>query len=697
MSKMAYLGIDLGTTNSVGAIYNDKSDEIEIIKVDGEDEILPSVVCYQEEEIIVGNEAKEGAIIYPDSTILEIKREMGQEVYRLNDNEYKPEEVSAEILKKLKMAAEKQMNETFEEVVITHPAYFNDRQIYATKRAGELAGFKEVYLLSEPLSAAVEYGYKQNYAQTLLIYDFGGGTFDVCILKVTKDVSGNEVYSELSDVGDMLLGGTDFDQALINYMLYEFKFKNSFDVEKLDEKTYTTLLQRLKKEAELVKIKLSSLQKVEVKITPLFIHDGLPYNLVMEITREQFEALIRDKVERTKEIIEDALERSNLDKDDISKVILVGGSTLVPMVHRMVAGELKEPYRSKDPAKTVAMGAAIYNYLLHLPSSPVKVSQIARMNIGTRVITDETTLHKEYLPMIQMGVQIPVKVTESGFKTFLNASVAAVDVFQWGDNGDENKKYIGTVLLDHIQGDTEVELTYSINENNLFEVFVKDQGTGRVVTASFDREKTQPAPDRTPVTTESTDGYNVVFVIDTTGSMEYYIDGVKERALEFARILESKGSKYQLGVIGYGDLGEKEKPKVNKFTSDISRFKKYVKKLPRYYGGDIPESSLDAMETAIELINTSELLEESRTIIILITDAESHSPTKQGNDGDKIGEILRSKGITTYVVAKRDKASLQQYTPLIGTTGHYYSMNDSFYDILDSIAHDIVELVRVQE
>jgi molecular chaperone DnaK len=693
---MAYLGIDLGTTNSVAAIYNDKNDEIEIVKLDGEDEILPSVVCFQSGEIIVGKEAKEGAIIYPDTTIIEVKREMGQEItYKIDEKEYKPEEISAEILKTLKNAAEKQFNEKFNEVVITHPAYFNDRQIYATKLAGELAGFKDVHLLSEPLSAAVEYGFKQNYAQTLLIYDFGGGTFDVCILKITKDARGNEVYSELSDVGDMLLGGTDFDQCLIDYMLYEFKFKNSIDIEKLDQETTVRLFQRLKKEAEQIKIKLSSVQKVEVKITPLIVEKGMPYNLVMEITREQFESLIREKIEKTSEIIDEALERSSLDKDDISKVILVGGTTLVPMVQRMVAGSIKEPYRSKDPAKTVAMGAAIYNYLLHLPSSPVKVAQIARMNLGTRAITNIETLEKEYVPIIQMGTQIPVKITDKGFKTFANATAAAVDVFQWENIEDENKKYIGTVLLDNIKGDTAVEVTYSINENNIFEVYLKDTSTGRLVTTTFDREKTQPAPDRTPVTYENKDAYNVVFVIDTTGSMEYYIDGVKDKAIEFSNILKSNGSKYQLGVIGFGDLGEKEKPKVNKFTSDIVKFKKYVKKLPRYYGGDIPESSLDAVETAIDLIDSSILLENSRTIMILITDAESHTPTQKGNDSDKIGETLRTKGITTYVVAKRDLESVKQYTPLIGSDGHYYNMNESFNDILDSIAHEIVELVRI--
>ena len=211
---MAYLGIDLGTTNSVATIYRDKDDSIEVVKIDGTDEVLPSVVNYQVEDgsIVVGSEAKLASIIYPESTVISIKRKIGtDEKININGEEKTPEQISAEILKKLKKCAEEQAGETFDEVVITHPAYFNDRQIFATKQAGILAGFKNVYLLSEPLAAAIEYGYKQGYAQTLLVYDFGGGTFDACVLKVSIDENGEEIFQELSDVGDMNLGGDDFE------------------------------------------------------------------------------------------------------------------------------------------------------------------------------------------------------------------------------------------------------------------------------------------------------------------------------------------------------------------------------------------------------------------------------------------------------------------------------------------------------
>ncbi len=213
---MAFLGIDLGTTNSVGMIYDNRSDQLECVKVDGTFDVLPSAVAIFEDEVMVGAEAKSGAIIYPEETVLSIKRSMGEDItLDIHGKGYGPEEISSMILKTLKSSAEEQSGESFDEVVITHPAYFNDRQIFATKKAGELAGFKHIHLLSEPLASAIEYGYKQGYAQTLLVYDLGGGTFDACVLKVTKDLQGHETFQELSDVGDMFLGGDDFDQLLM--------------------------------------------------------------------------------------------------------------------------------------------------------------------------------------------------------------------------------------------------------------------------------------------------------------------------------------------------------------------------------------------------------------------------------------------------------------------------------------------------
>lgn len=696
---MAYLGIDLGTTNSVATIYKDKEDVVEIVKIDGTDEVLPSVVYFpddENEQIIVGSEAKEGAIIYPENTISSVKRIIGtDEKININGIYKTPEEVSSEILKKLKLYAENQANETFNEVVITHPAYFNDRQIFATKQAGILAGFKNVYLLSEPLAAAIEYGYKQGYAQTLLVYDFGGGTFDACVLKVTINENGEEIFQELADVGDMNLGGDDFDLELINFLKQSFSKQNNFDLEKLEISELKRVNQKIKQEAEQIKKKLSGTNKVLVKINPLVIVDGVPKNLSLEITREEFEAIIRKYVEKSREILEEALKRANKQPDEISKVILVGGSTLIPMVKRMVAGFIKEPYRATDPAKSVAMGAAIYNYLIHLPNRSVKVGQITRQVFGTEAILDINTMERGLIPIIPMGSPIPSSFSDSKFSTANGTESISVDVYQWEQGDEENKKYIGTANLDGLTGNSQIEVTYAIDENNIFEVYLKDMSSGKFIRTEFDRTKFKAPPKKQITTPSINENVNIVFSIDTTGSMDSYINGVKDRAIEFSNILSAKGAKFKLGLIGFGDLNEKEQPSVYEFTNDVEKFKRQVKNIPRTYGGDIPESSLDSLETAIELLKKSNLEEGSKNIFILITDAPPHVPTNSGKSVEDICNILKESNVTTYVVARRDKESLASFKPIIENNGKYYDLNEKFYDILDNIARSITELIRL--
>lgn len=693
---MGYLGIDLGTTNSAAIIYNDKKDILDVVKVDGTDEILPSVVCFHEDEVIVGAEAKAGAIIYPESTVISVKRMMGGgEKINIGEMEKSPEEVSAAILRKLKKAAEDQSGESFDEVVITHPAYFNDRQIYATQQAGLLAGFRNVYLLSEPLAAAIEYGYRQSYAQTLLVYDLGGGTFDACVLKVQLDEQGQEVFQELSDVGDMNLGGDDFDSELVRWLKAKVTEESDVDLDALDNAERKRVMQKLKYEAEQMKKKLSGTNKVSVRINPLVIIDGVPKNLNVEITREEFEAMIRKYVDRSRDIVEEALKRAGVAADGISKVVLVGGSTLIPMVRRMVAGFIKEPYRATDPAKSVAMGASIYNYLIHLPNSNVKVGQITRQVFGTEAVTNIATMERKAIPIIPMGSPIPSKYSDSNFASMSGASRVNVDVCQWEHGQEEGRKYIGTVALAGLTGTTQIEITYAIDENNIFEVYVKDLSTGRTERAEFDRTQTQAPPVREVRGASGTDKVNVVFLIDTTGSMDTYINGVKDRAIEFSNILASKGAMYKLGLIGFGDLGEKEKPSVYNFTDDVPKFQKQVKNIPRTYGGDIPESSLDALETGIELLNSHRDDGTARNIFILITDAPPHVPTHSGKFVAQICEMLESRAVTTYVVARKDRESIEAYDPITKPNGKYYDLNDKFFDILDNIAMSIAELIRL--
>ena len=689
---MAYLGIDLGTTNSVAIIYKDKTDATEVVKVDGMDEILPSVVSYMEDGVVVGSEAKSGAIIYPENTVMSVKRMMGgAEKINIGALEKTSEEISGDILRRLKECAEEQAGETFDEVVITHPAYFNDRQVFATQQAGALAGFKNVYLLSEPLAAAIEYGYRQSYAQTLLVYDLGGGTFDACVLQVSKDENGQEIFQELADVGDMSLGGDDFDAELIRWMKEQFKEQSGIDLDELEPAERRRVLQKLKLEAEQTKKKLSGTNKVSVRINPIVIQDGVPKNLTLEITREELEAMIRKYVDRSRDIIEEALKRSGKAADEISKVILVGGSTLIPMVKRMVAGYIKEPYRATDPAKSVAMGAAIYNHLIHLPNSNVKVKQLTRQVFGTEAVVNVATKEKGMIPIVPLGSPIPSKISDNNFASS-GASVLHVDVFQWEEGHEADRKYIGTVALTGLKGTTQLEITYAIDTNNLFEVYVKDLTTGNVERAAFDRSELLPPPRREA---SGLDRANITFLIDTTGSMDTYINGVKDRAIEFSEIVRSKGANFRLGLVGFGDLNEKERPSVYNFTDDVAKFQKQVKNLPRTYGGDIPESSLDALETGVELLEATGADDGARNIFILITDAPPHVPTNNGKSVQDICDMLAARGITTYVVARKDRDSIAAYDPLTKPNGKYYDLRDKFYDILDNIAISIAELIRL--
>lgn len=691
---MAYLGIDLGTTNSVGMILDSDGNRLDVVKIDGVDEVLPSAVCFLDDEIIVGSEAKHGAVVYPEETVLSIKRKMGEtDPIVIDGQTYLPEDISAIILKKIKEAAEEQAGETFDEVVITHPAYFNDRQIVATKKAGELAGFETVHLLSEPLAAAIEYGYKQDLAQTLLVYDLGGGTFDACVLKVNKDVYGNENFQELSDVGDMNLGGDDFDQALVDYMLGKFQVMTNLTMDLFEASEVQRIYFKLKQEAEQLKIKLSSTNKATIKINPLVVYEGVPQNLTLEVTKDDFESIIRGYIEKTRDIIETALTRAGLTPDAISKVILVGGSTLIPMVKRMVAGYIKEPYRATDPAKSVAMGASIYNYLIHLPNAPVHIEQITRHVIGTEAVVNLDTMERQMIPIIPMGTAIPASITDEGFSTTKGQAVR-VDVYQWEEEHPDSKKYLGSLTLEGIGQENQVALTYSINADNIFEVYVKDKHTGAETSASFDREATMPKlPEKT--TTGGVKGINVTFIIDTTGSMDTYIDGVKERAIQFSDVLKGSDIGYQMSLIGFGDLYEKEKPKVYKFTEDVDKFKKYVKRVPRTYGGDIPESSLDAVLTGVEHLEKSDLDRSYKNVFVLITDAPPHVPLFKGESVGDVISALESKDVTVYVVSGKDKKCREAFEPIISAGGKYYSMDEDFYDILDNIAVSIAELVRV--
>ncbi|MUV89149.1 Hsp70 family protein, partial [Halapricum sp. CBA1109] len=338
MASNKILGIDLGTTNSAFAVMEGNDPEI-IVNSEG-DRTTPSAVAFDDGERLVGKPAKNQAVKNPDETIQSIKRHMGEEDYtvELEGEEYTPEQVSAMILQKIKRDAEEYLGDEIEKAVITVPAYFNDRQRQATKDAGEIAGFEVDRIINEPTAAAMAYGLDDESDQTVLVYDLGGGTFDVSILDL-----GGGVYEVVATNGDNDLGGDDWDQAIIDWLAEEFENDHGIDLT-ADRQA----LQRLKDAAEEAKIELSSRKETEINLPFITATDDGPVHLEKSITRATFESLTEDLVDRTVGPTEQALEDAGYDKGDIDEVILVGGSTRMPQVQDQV-----EEMTGKAPKKNV--------------------------------------------------------------------------------------------------------------------------------------------------------------------------------------------------------------------------------------------------------------------------------------------------------------------------------------------------------
>ena len=346
------IGIDLGTTNSAVAVM-EGGDSIIIPNIEGS-RTTPSVVAFTKDgERLVGETAKRQAITNPDRTISSIKREMGSDykTKEIDGNSYTPEEVSAMILQKLKSDAESYLNDTVTDAVITVPAYFTDAQRQATKDAGKIAGLNVKRIINEPTAAALAYGMDKETDQAkIMVYDLGGGTFDVSILEV-----GDGVFEVLSTRGNNKLGGDDFDNRLVDYLAAEFKKETGVDLTK-----DLTAMQRLKDAAEKAKKELSSTKTTNVNLPFITAVDGQPVHLDITVTRAKFDELTHDLVEATRGPVEDALKDASLSPSDIQKVLLVGGSSRIPAVQDLVKNIIgKEPQRDINPDECVALGAAI--------------------------------------------------------------------------------------------------------------------------------------------------------------------------------------------------------------------------------------------------------------------------------------------------------------------------------------------------
>ena len=466
MSKI--IGIDLGTTNSCVAVM-EGGEPVVIANAEG-NRTTPSVVAFSKTgERLVGQVAKRQAVTNPERTIVSIKRHMGSD-YKINiDGEtYTPPMISAMILQKLKADAESYLGETVSEAVITVPAYFSDSQRQATKDAGRIAGLDVKRIINEPTAAALAYGLDKGDSHKILVYDLGGGTFDVSLMEV-----GDGIFEVLATGGDTHLGGDDFDQRLIDYIADEFKRENGIDL-----RQDRMALQRLKEAAEKAKIELSGLMSVNVNL-PFITADATgPKHLDVNITRAKFNELTADLVEKTIGPMNQAFRDAGVTAKDIDKVILVGGSTRIPAVQEAVQRVTgKEPYKGINPDECVAVGAAIQGGVLGGDVKDIVLLDVTPLSLGIE------TLGGVFTRLIDRNTTIPVKQTQV-FSTASDGQTSVdVHVLQGEREMAAYNKTLGRFQLTGIapapRGVPQIEVTFDIDANGIVHVSAKDLGTGK--------------------------------------------------------------------------------------------------------------------------------------------------------------------------------------------------------------------------
>ncbi len=462
------IGIDLGTTNSCVAVI-EGGEPVVIANAEGS-RTTPSVVAFAKNgERLVGQVAKRQAVSNPDNTIASIKREMGSSYkVKVNGKEYTPQEISAMILTKLKKDAESYLGETVTQAVITVPAYFTDAQRQATKDAGKIAGLDVKRIINEPTAAALSYGVDKENDQKVMVYDLGGGTFDVSIIEM-----GDGVQEVLATAGNNHLGGDDFDQKIIDWLVQSFKNDNGIDLS--GDKT---AMQRLKDEAEKAKIELSGITSAEINI-PFITADATgPKHLDYTLTRAKFNELTADLVEKTMGPVRQALSDSGLAIGEIDKVLMVGGSSRIPAVQDAVKGLIgKDPFKGINPDECVAIGAAIQAGVLAGDVQGLLLLDVTPLSLG--VETQGGVMTK----IIERNTTIPTKKSQIFSTAADNQTQVEVNVLQGEREFARDNKQLGIFALDGIapamRGVPQIEVTFDIDANGIVNVSAKDLGTGR--------------------------------------------------------------------------------------------------------------------------------------------------------------------------------------------------------------------------
>ena len=466
---MKTIGIDLGTTNSCVAVM-ENGEPVVIANSEGS-RTTPSVVAFQKNgERLVGQVAKRQAVSNPDRTVASIKRHMGSDYkVEIDGKAYTPQEISAMILSKLKKDAESYLGGPVTDAVITCPAYFTDSQRQATKDAGKIAGLNVLRIINEPTAAALSYGLdKEGKSQKVIIYDLGGGTFDVSIMEI-----GDGVFEVLATNGNCLLGGDDFDKRIMDYLISEFKAKEGIDLS-----TDKLALQRLKEAAEKAKIELSGMTQTNINL-PFITADATgPKHLDVDLTRQKFDALTADLVDATVEPLKKAMADAKLSYSDIEKVILVGGSTRIPAVIdkvRQVTG--KEPFKGVNPDECVAIGAAIQGGVLSGEVKDVLLLDVTPLSLGIETLGGVCT------KLIERNTTIPVKKSQVFSTAADNQTQVDIHILQGEREFAKDNKTLGNFVLSGIapapRGIPQIEVTFDIDANGIVNVSAKDMGTGK--------------------------------------------------------------------------------------------------------------------------------------------------------------------------------------------------------------------------